>query len=202
MTGEVLDALAAMSPWEGVAVVLAIAYLLLAAREHVACWACALVSTAIYIGLFWNVSLLMESALNGYYLLMAVYGWWQWRSGGADGTGVAIRRWRWPTHAVAVTGVCAAAALNGYLLAEHTSAAWPYVDSFTTWGAVVTTFMVTQKILENWVYWFVIDAVSIPLYVDRGLYATACLFAVYLVIVVFGFLSWRRAYAGTANRAA
>lgn len=202
MTGEVLDALAAMSPWEGVAVVLAIAYLLLAAREHVACWACALVSTAIYIGLFWNVSLLMESALNGYYLLMAVYGWWQWRSGGAAGTGVAIRRWRWRTHAVAVSGVFAAAALNGYLLAEHTSAAWPYVDSFTTWGAVVTTFMVTQKILENWVYWFVIDAVSIPLYVDRGLYATACLFAIYLVIVVFGFLSWRRAYAGTATRAA
>ena len=202
MTGELLHALAAMSPWEGVAVVLAIAYLLLAAREHVACWACALVSTAIYIGLFWNVSLLMESALNGYYLLMAVYGWWQWRAGGAAGTGVAIRRWRWRTHAVAVTGVCAAAALNGYLLAEHTSAAWPYVDSFTTWGAVVTTFMVTQKILENWVYWFVIDAVSIPLYIDRGLYATACLFAVYLVIVVFGFLSWRRAYAGTATRAA
>ena len=69
----------AMSPWEYVAVLLSIAYLLLAARENIWCWLCALVSTCIYVLLFWNESLLMESALNGYYIAMAVYGWWQWR---------------------------------------------------------------------------------------------------------------------------
>ena len=78
---------------------------------------------------------------------------------------------------------------------QHTLAAWPYVDSFTTWGAVVTTFMVARKVLENWVYWFVLDAVSIPLYAERGLYVTAMLFALYLVIIVFGFLRWHRQYA-------
>lgn len=200
MLDEALQALGRTSAWEGLAVVLAIAYLLLATREHIACWACALASTAIYVALFWDVSLVMESALNGYYLVMAVYGWYQWRAGGAGGEGLAIRRWPWRTHVIVIGGVCLLAAVNGYLLAEHTRAAWPYVDSFTTWGAVVTTFMVARKILENWVYWFVIDAVSIPLYLDRGLHATAGLFAVYLVIVVFGFASWLRTYRDAHGR--
>lgn len=195
MTTELGAALASMSPWEACAAALAVAYLLLAAREHIACWACALASTAIYTVLFWNVSLLMESALNVYYLAMAVYGWRQWRGGGQGGGALAISTWRWQRHVAVVAGVLVVAAMNGYLLAEHTHAAWPYVDSFTTWGAVVTTFMVARKVLENWIYWFVLDAISIPLYLERGLTVTALLFAAYLVIVVFGYLNWRDQYA-------
>ncbi len=187
--------LVAMSPWEGVAVVLAIAYLLLAAREHPACWACALVSTIIYTALFWNVSLLMESLLNVYYMLMAVYGWWLWQRGGVARQALVITRWRARRHLLVIGGVVVAAIVTGTLLSRYTSAAWPYVDSFTTWGAIVTTWMVAQKVLENWLYWLVIDAVSIPLYIDRGLYLTATLFALYLVIVVFGFVQWKREYA-------
>ena len=183
----------AMSPWEYVAVLLSIAYLLLAARENIWCWLCALVSTCIYVLLFWNESLLMESALNGYYIAMAVYGWWQWRGKSAK-TDLAITTWPWTRHVLTVTGVVLLAGLSGKLLAENTAAAWPYVDSFTTWGAIVTTWMVAHKILENWIYWFVIDAVSIPLYIDRGLYLTAVLFVMYLVIVVFGYFSWIREY--------
>ncbi|MGR8921682.1 MAG: nicotinamide riboside transporter PnuC [Gammaproteobacteria bacterium] len=184
-----------MSPWEGAAVLLGIAYLLLAAREHAACWACALASTVIYTVLFWNVSLLMESALNAYYVAMAAYGWWQWRHGGRDGGTLAVSTWSLRRHGATIGGVLALSALSGALLEQHTAASWPYVDSFTTWGAVVTTFMVARKVLENWLYWFVIDAVCIPLYLDRGLYLTAALFAAYLVIVVLGFVTWYRDYA-------
>ncbi|MEX2479335.1 MAG: nicotinamide riboside transporter PnuC [Gammaproteobacteria bacterium] len=194
MSAELAQAIAATSAWEGLAVALAIAYLLLAVREHIACWACALISTTIYTGLFWNVSLLMESALNVYYMLMALYGWQQWRRGGRHGGGVSIDTWTWQRHTLVIAGVLAAAGANGYLLATHTSAVWPYVDSFTTWGAVVTTFMVARKVLENWIYWFVIDAISIPLYIERGLVLSALLFAVYLIIVCFGFIAWRRQY--------
>ena len=70
----------------------------------------------------------------------------------------------------------------------------PYVDAFTTWYAVVTTYMVTKKILENWGYWFVIDSVSVYLYYSRGLYLTALLFIAYLVIIVFGYLKWKKEY--------
>jgi len=194
MGAELARAVAATSPWEGLAVLLAVAYLLLAARGHIACWACALVSTAIYTALFWNVSLMMESALNVYYMLMALYGWQQWRHGGEDGRGAAISSWGWQWHVLVIGGVTVVALCSGYLLAEHTRAAWPYIDSFTTWGAVVTTFMVARKVLENWIYWFVLDAISIPLYLERGLVLSALLFAVYLVIVCFGYVEWRRQY--------
>jgi len=79
MLTQALADLQSMSLWELAAVVLAIAYLLLAVYERIECWYAAFFSTLIYIFLFWNVSLLMESLLNVYYLIMALYGWTQWR---------------------------------------------------------------------------------------------------------------------------
>ena len=67
----------------------------------------------------------------------------------------------------------------------------PFIDALTTWGAVVTTYMVAKKLLENWIYWFVIDSISIYLFVSRELYFTAFLFLVYLFIIVIGYRSWR-----------
>ncbi|MEM9056647.1 MAG: nicotinamide mononucleotide transporter family protein, partial [Pseudomonadota bacterium] len=64
-------------------------------------------------------------------------------------------------------------------------------DSLTTWGAVVTTWMVTAKILENWLYWVVIDLASIYLYLERGLLQTAGLFVLYVVLAIGGYLLWR-----------
>ena len=182
----------ALSGWEAFAVFLAIAYLLLAVRENILCWYCALFSTAIYIFLFWNVSLLMESALNVYYLLMAVYGWYQWKYGGTKKSGIPIRKLGLIQNGIIILSILVMTLLSGWLLAQHTNAAWPYIDSFTTWGSVVTTVMVAKKVLENWLYWLVIDGISIPLYMDRGLYMTAILFMVYIVIVIFGYLNWQR----------
>ena len=79
---SVLSAASSMSPWELAGVIFAIAYLLLAVRENVWCWFFAFVSTAIYTVLFWDVSLLMDSALNVYYMAMAVFGWYQSTRGG------------------------------------------------------------------------------------------------------------------------
>jgi len=80
-----------LSTLEIIAVILAIAYLLLAAREHIACWYCAFVSSALFSVIFWDVSLLMESLLNVFYVVMAVVGWYEWRRGGQAHTGVQIR---------------------------------------------------------------------------------------------------------------
>ncbi len=183
-----------MSPWEGCAVFLALAYLLLATRENLLCWYCALVSTAIYTALFWEVNLLMDSALNVYYMGMAVYGWYQWRFGGTQHDGILIRTLSRNGHAKIIISIVALTAISGVLLSKNTDAAWPFVDSFTTWASMVTTVMVARKILENWLYWLVIDAISVPLYLERELYLTASLFLAYLVIVVIGYLSWRQRY--------
>ena len=181
-----------LSSWEACAVVLAIAYLLLAVRENILCWYCALFSTAIFTGLFWDVSLLMDSALNVYYMAMAIYGWYQWTHGGSNGHGVHIGKLSGSQNILIISSILMITLVSGYLLDHNTSAAWPYVDSFTTWASVATTIMVTKKILENWLYWLVIDTISIPLYIDRGLYLTATLFVAYIVIVIFGYLSWRQ----------
>lgn len=179
---------------EAVAVVFAIAYLLLATREHIACWYFAFVSSAIYTLIFWDVSLLMESMLNVFYVVMAVTGWFEWRYGGAEHEGVPIRSLALWQHGLIIASLLVAALINGWLMDKNTSAAWPYLDSFTTWASVVTTFMVVWKILENWLYWLVIDSISIFLYLDRELYLTAGLFAGYVVIVIYGYLKWRKIY--------
>lgn len=188
---ELADWLLAQDPWEAAAVTLALAYLLLAVRESLWCWYAAFASTAIYLVLFWNVGLLMESALQVYYLGMAVYGWWHWR-GGAGRTGLAIETRPAEWHASAAGVVLVASLVSGWLLERHTAAALPYLDSFVTWGSLLATWMVAAKLLENWLWWFVIDSVALFLYLQRGLMLTALLFLAYLVIVVFGYLRWRR----------
>lgn len=188
------NALAAMSPFELAAVVLGIAYLLLAMRESPWCWPAALISTSLFLIVFWRVNLLMETALQLYYIAMAIYGWWHWRHGGPEDSTLTIRRWRLSQHALALLVVIVLTLISGTLLSKETDAALPYLDSFTTWGSILTTWMVTQKILENWLYWLVIDAASLILYLDRELYLTAGLFLVYLIIVIFGFFAWRKHY--------
>lgn len=180
------------SGWEGAAVTLTVAYLLLAMRENILCWYAAFAGAAIYVVVFWDVSLLMDSSLNVYYLAMAVFGWRQWKKRGRRHSGVKIHRWNLKQHVLAIGAITVTSLGSGYLLSNHSSAAWPYLDSFTTWGAVLTTWMVARKVLENWLYWFVIDGVSIFLYIERGLYPTALLFSFYTVAVCFGFVIWRR----------
>lgn len=190
----ILGALAAMSVLEVIAVVLALAYLVLAMGEQISCWYAAFASTAIYLYLFWDVSLLMESALQVFYLLMAVYGWWQWHHHKDAKDDLSIHRWPLQTHVLIAAVVAALTLIFGYSLDKNTQAALPYLDSFTTWGAVITTYMVTRKVLENWLYWIVIDGASVYLYIDRELYLTALLFVLYVMMVVVGFFQWRAIY--------
>lgn len=186
----------AMSGFEIVAVVLAIAYLVLAIKESNWCWYAAFISTAIYTWLFWDVSLVMESLLNAYYMAMAIYGWVQWRKPVGDQPTATrpIIRWQLQHHLFALAGVLALTFTSGYLLTANTGAQLPYLDSFTTWASVLTTYMVAKKVLENWLYWLVINACAIYLYVDRELYLTALLFISYEVMAVIGFIRWYRHY--------
>lgn len=193
---------ASMSLPEALAVALAVGYLLLAMRQNIWCWACAFVSTALYIWLFHGAALFMESALNVFYLVMAVYGWYEWRYGGARHAGLRVTVWPLARHLAALAVIAALTAASGAWLAANTGAAFPYLDSLTTWSAVWATFLVARKVLENWVYWFVIDALSVYLYFSRGLPLTALLFCFYLVLIPIGFLAWRKDYAGSRERLA
>jgi len=178
--------------WEVTAVALGIAYLLLAMRESILCWYAAFISTSIFLVIFWDVNLYMESALQLYYLAMAVYGWLLWRKGSDDKNSLPISSWHFSRHIQVIVITVIISGISGYGLSTYTDARLPYLDSFTTWGAIITTYMVARKVLENWLYWFVLDGLSIYLYIDRELYFTAALFAAYLIIVVFGYFTWSR----------
>jgi nicotinamide mononucleotide transporter len=184
-----------MSPLEGSAAVLAIAYLVLAIRQNILCWAAALISSLLYIVVFLRARLYMESGVNLFYAAMALYGWYEWRLGGARHEGVRINVWPLRYHLLAVALIAAMTFVSGQFW-RSTNAASPYLDSFTTIAALVTTFMVARKVLENWLYWFVIDSVSVYLFMTRELYLTSLLFVVYLILIVVGFRDWMKDWRG------
>jgi nicotinamide mononucleotide transporter len=196
----VRELLLQISLLEAIAVALSVLYLVLAIRQSLWCWPAAFTASVLSIFLFVDARIYMESVLQGFYAAMAVYGWYQWAYG-RHGRGVSITVWPLKLHALVVGAVLIVSALFAWLL-SFTDQAMPFVDSFTTVAAIVTTYMVAKKILENWIYWFVIDSVSIYLYVSRELPLYAALFAVYLVLIVLGYRRWRSAWRRQAVAAA
>lgn len=191
--GALADA-SVLNAWEAIAVVLALAYLLLAMRRSLWCWPAAAISTLIYTLLFWEVALVMESALNLFYLVMAFYGFWQWKYGGGDHHGVSLCQWSGRTHMVLLAVTTLVAMTLGWLTSTYTHADFAYLDALTTCFAVVGTFMLARKVVENWIYWVVIDLVSIYLYLNKGLWLTSALFVLYVVLAAVAYLQWRRQY--------
>ena len=185
-----LDGLRALSGWEAAAVVLAITYLLLIIRQNPLGWPASIGSAGIYLVLMWQAGLLMQSALQVFYMAMAAYGWWNWNRG-EGGHELPVVSWTARSHVAALALIIALGLLGGHLLYKNSAAALPYLDSLVAWGAIVTTWMVARKVLQNWHYWFVIDSASIYLYASQGLYLTAVLFGFYLVLIVIGYRQWR-----------
>ncbi len=188
------EQLQALSPLELSAVMLAIAYLILAIRQNIWCWLCAGISTAIYIYLFADAKLYMESFLNVFYFVMAIYGWYVWHFGKSGDDELPVSVWPWSVHMIAIAIIVAMSLTSGFLLERFTDAKFPYIDSMTTWSAIWATFLVARKVLENWWYWLVIDTVSIFIYWARHLELTSLLFVIYVVLVPIGLLSWSRSY--------
>jgi nicotinamide mononucleotide transporter len=180
----------AMSVAEITAVILAIVYLLLAIRQNILCWPVAVASCVIYIWLMYDAGLYMESALQLFYIAMAVYGWFSWSQGEGTQAELPVTIWPLVFHVVPLGLIALLTVVSGALLSSYTEAALPYLDSFTTWGAIVATWMVARKVLQNWHYWFVIDSVSVYLYFSRGLFLTALLFCLYLLLIFIGYRAW------------
>ena len=177
--------------FEIVAALLAITYLLLAMRQDARCWIAWIISSLMYLFVMYSAGLYMEAGLQIFYLLMGFYGLYQWQYKLANNEALKIKVWPITTHMMCLTALFLLVITSGYILSNNTDAASPYIDAFTTWGAIIASYMVAKKILENWIYWFVIDFVSVFLFVSRELYPTALLFCLYLVLVIIGYRSWK-----------
>lgn len=177
---------------EIVAVLLGTIYVVLAVRRQRACWIFGGLSSA---GLTWLAAtsqLPMQALLNGFYVIMAFYGYARWTRDG-DSSGVHVGWWplRWHVAgivAVLVLGTWTASRLDLGSFASSN----PWLDATTTWASLLATWLAARARIENWLYWIVIDSVLVYLYGSQGLYLVAGLFAAYLVMAVIGFRTWQR----------
>lgn len=189
----------AMSPVEIGAVVFGLLYIILAAAEIIWCWLAAIISVSLYLYIFIKAEFYGDAGLQVFYIVMAVYGWYQWKFGGEKQTELKISFWPFKYHLFNILGSAILVVIVGYILGNFNKHS-PYLDAFTTVFAIVATYMVAKKIIENWVYWVVVDSVAAyvyatkPLYEGKPLYLTALLFALYTVLAITGFFSWLKIY--------
>jgi len=196
--GRAMDALyaglMATSLLEAASVALALAYAVLAVRRSRWCWVTGGLSSAILIYLALHARLPMQAALQVYYVVISAYGWWHWtREEEAQGT-LVVSTWPMRWHVVACAAVVLTSALTAHWLASQTQAAWPFLDSLTTWGSLYATWLQARVKLENWLYWIFIDSVLSFLFGSQGLYLYALLSVVYLGFSAVGYVRWLKTY--------
>ncbi|MFT5674764.1 MAG: nicotinamide mononucleotide transporter [Paraglaciecola sp.] len=191
---EFFKQLATPSWAEMIAVILALAYVWLAAHQNIWCWPCALISTGIYTWLFWEVALPFHTALNAFYLLMAVYGWFKWQE---QSTGqITVQSWPIRRHASWIVLLIIISVVLSQFASIFLDADYLYLDAFITVFSVFTTVLIAHKVLENWLYWMVINTFASFLYFSKDMQPTGLLFIAYLGFAIYGYFSWRRQQQG------
>ena len=181
--------------WSGV--ILGTLYLVLIAYKNRFGWFCAMISTAIYTYLCYDAQMYIESSLQIFYFVMAIYGWVTWnREQDHDGK---IIRWPIHYHVLNISVSALITVVLGYVMMLYTDQENPFLDAFSTVFSLVATYMVTQRVLENWVYWIIIDSSLIFLYSSRGLHLTGFHYLIYTIIAIFAFNSWYKMYKAQVN---
>ncbi|HEY7235187.1 MAG TPA: nicotinamide riboside transporter PnuC [Gemmatimonadaceae bacterium] len=183
-----------MSTLEWIAALAGAISVYLSARENIWSWPTAIVNVGLYIIVFRRTGLYSDMGLQAVYFVLSIYGWYQWLYGGTNRTHLSVSRAALREWSV-VTPIAIAFWI---VLARYTATlpgvALPYLDASLTTISLVAQWMMTRKILENWVLWIVADVVYVPMYVYKGLPVTAALYAVFLVLAMVGLRSWWRSY--------
>jgi len=187
----VADALRSVNPVELIAVAFGLVSVYLSARERIASWPTAIVNVAIFFVLFWRAKLYADAVLQLVYLGLSVYGWYEWLFGGAQHTRLKVSRasrrlWMMVVPLFLVVGLGL-----GALLDRFTDSPVPYFDAMLTSASLIAQWMMTRKLLENWLIWIAADLVYVPLFIARGLPLTAVQYAVFLALAAMGYRGWR-----------
>ena len=172
---------------ETLAVISSVIYVVLAAKESILCWGAAAISVSLYIYICFSAQLYPETGLQIFYLCMALYGYYSWNK---KEQSLQIIEWSISKHLTVLILGAILTFLMGFYFTTYTDAKMPILDSFTTVFSIFATYMVAKKILGNWLYWIVIDTVSVYLYFSRDLHLTSLLFITYTIIAIFGYSNW------------
>ena len=172
-----------------------ILYVILAAKENIWCWFFAAISTSLQIFIFYKNSYLAQSALQIFYLIMAVYGYIMWNKQDQE----EIKEWSAKTHLYLILIGSIMIFVIGFILTEFFESSYPLLDSLTTVFSVLACYMVARKVLESWLYWIIIDIlivylcyVQIENYNAIEEYFLILLYLTYSVIAIYGYFSWIR----------
>lgn len=179
------------------ATLLALAYVILALKQSLWCWPAALLSTLLFTQVMWQSALLSDALLQLYYAGMALYGWWRWQQLRlhSDNSGQSpVFEWPLQRHLLMILLTAGAGLVLGGVMAGYTQADFAYLDAQTTAFSVLATWLVAKKLVSNWLYWVVIDAVSIFVYAQKHLYFLTGLFMLYTIIAIVGYFAWRHHY--------
>ena len=166
----------------------------LAARQHILNWPISIISVAAYAVLFYQSKLYGNAVLQIYFFGTAIYGWYYWVKRGQDADKKPIVSFSALQIAGTVAVVLALSGVMGWFLGTYTDTDVPYIDGFCTAMSFVAQFLMTRKVLQNWLLWIVVDICYIPLYIYKGFMLTALLYVAFTIIATMGYLDWRRTW--------
>jgi nicotinamide mononucleotide transporter len=188
---DILAAVRATTVLEWVAVLTGFACVWLAARESLWNFPVAIVSCLLYVAIYHRAALYSDRNLQGLFIALSVYGWYEWLFGGRGKTPLAVTHTTPAEWALAAAFAVAYTLGFGYYLGHHTDSAFPYLDSFTTGVSLVAQFLLMRKRLENWWLWILVDIIYVPILWVKHLYPTSLLYALYLALAAYGYWQWR-----------
>lgn len=172
---------------EWIATLLGFAYVILMARHNALAWMASGVSVSIYLVIFWQDRLPMQAVLHSIYLMLSIIGWLRWQAPQAL---PHIQHMSVQHHLITLSGIGFSTLLCGWLLSQYALSQQPWLEAFTTLGALTTTILAIQKWLENWLYWIMIDSISAYLFWQTQHYPLVILYLSYLILAIYGYQRW------------
>jgi nicotinamide mononucleotide transporter len=175
--------------------VLGIAYIFFSIQQKLVTWLLGLLTSVLYIYVFFVSKFYADMALQVYYVWISIYGWVLWAKGVDTSKGhIDIRVSKLKRSMFLKLGIISALLFIGiyFVLKYFTDSPVAVGDSFTTALSIVATWMLARKIIEHWIVWVVVDGVSVALYLYKDLYATSILFIVYTIAAIWGYYIWSK----------
>lgn len=176
-----------MNNLENIAVVLGLFYLLLISFSQRIAWVFGIISSAIYVYLSFVGVLYLQAGLQFAYVVLGVFGYVNW----GKTAETKLKTWSLRKHLLVGIPTLILALTLGFVFSK-TNQKLPFLDAFITAFAILATYLTTQSILENWLYWIVLNSLSMYLWFEQGMLSSVFLFAVNTLMAVFGFILWRK----------
>jgi nicotinamide mononucleotide transporter len=187
-----------MSGLEIAAVLLGIANIVLIIRRSVWNYPFAIAMVSLYFAIFREAKLYSDAGLQIFFIAVNAYGWWSWQRNKADAGEIIIEELNANGIGAWIAGSILATLAWGLIMTNHSDASYPFWDAGVAMLSVAGQILMTRRLIENWYWWIAVNIISIPLYILKGLYLTAGLYALFLALAIAGLVEWRKVQARQA----